>query len=411
MKKHILIVSQIFYPEQFRINDIAKEWVKKGYKVSVLTGIPNYPEGKFFDGYNWFKGRKEVYQGIEIHRIPIIPRGNNSLMMILNYISFFVSGYVWHLFTKIRPDLVWIYEASPVTQALPGVWLANKRKIPCMMYVTDLWPENVEIITGIKSPLVIKPLEKVVEYIYGNCDLLFTSSRSFINSIHFKRGVPREKLLYWPQYAEDFYSNIHEEDIKNWIIPQDDKFNIIFAGNIGYAQGLEIVIDVAELVKKNKDNVRFSIVGDGRYKDTLLKKISSYELDEYVNFFDKRPAEDIPEILAQADASLITLSKNDVFSMTIPAKIQSSLACGIPILLSADGEAQDIIIESKAGMTNNAEDYQSLYKNILLMKELSRDKMGEMSSNGIDYFQENFKKSKLLEEMDNYLLIGSEKNV
>ena len=131
MKKHILVIAQYFYPEQFRINDICTEWVKRGYKVTVVTGIPNYPQGKYYDGYGLFKKRKETYNGIEIIRIPLVPRGNNSIMLALNYLSFVVSGFFWKMFTKIKADYVFIFEVSPMTQALPGVWYAKKRKIPC----------------------------------------------------------------------------------------------------------------------------------------------------------------------------------------------------------------------------------------------------------------------------------------
>ena len=143
LKKHILVIAQYFYPEQFSINDICTEWVKRGYKVTVITGIPNYPQGKYYNGYGLFKKRKETYNGIEIIRIPLIPRGKNAIMLALNYLSFVISGFFWKLFTKIEADYVFIFEVSPMTQALPGVWYAKKRKIPCYLYVQDLWPENV----------------------------------------------------------------------------------------------------------------------------------------------------------------------------------------------------------------------------------------------------------------------------
>ncbi|MDD3141870.1 MAG: glycosyltransferase WbuB, partial [Lachnospiraceae bacterium] len=148
MKKQILVISQYFHPEQFRINDICKEWVKRGYKVTVITGIPNYPQGKYYKGYGLLKKRKEIYKGIEVIRIPLIPRGKNTLMLVLNYSSFVIAGFFWEMFTKIKADLMFIFEVSPMTQALPGIWYAKKRKIPCYLYVQDLWPENVEIITG-----------------------------------------------------------------------------------------------------------------------------------------------------------------------------------------------------------------------------------------------------------------------
>ena len=142
-KTHILVVSQYFFPEQFRINDICVEWVMRGYKITVLTGIPNYPQGTFYDGYDLNHRRTEEWNGIKIIRIPLFPRGNNSMGLALNYVSFVASGFVWSLFTKIKADYVFNFEVSPMTQALVGVWYAKKRKIPCYLYVQDLWPENV----------------------------------------------------------------------------------------------------------------------------------------------------------------------------------------------------------------------------------------------------------------------------
>src|SRR5699024_11930654 len=192
MKKHILVISQYFYPENFRINDICAEWVDRGYEVTVVTGIPNYPQGKFYKGFGLFKKRKEVYKGINIIRIPLIPRGNNSIMLALNYLSFVVTGYFWKLFTKIKADYVFIFEVSPMTQALPGVWYAKKKKIPCYIYVQDLWPENVEVVTGISNKLVIGSIESMVSYIYKNTNKILTTSESFAKSI-INRYVKKEK--------------------------------------------------------------------------------------------------------------------------------------------------------------------------------------------------------------------------
>lgn len=159
-KKHILVVSQYFYPEPFRINDICSEWVKRGYQVTVLTGIPNYPQGKYYEGYDLAHKRTEEWNGVKIVRIPLTARGNNSIGLACNYLSFVISGYIWKCLTEIKADYVFTFEVSPMTQALIGVWYAKKHKIPHYLYVQDLWPENVEIVTGIHSPLVLKPIGK-----------------------------------------------------------------------------------------------------------------------------------------------------------------------------------------------------------------------------------------------------------
>jgi glycosyltransferase involved in cell wall biosynthesis len=270
LKKHILVIAQYFYPEQFRINDICTEWVKRGYKVTVVTGIPNYPQGKYYDGYGLFKKRKETYNGMDIIRIPLVPRGKNAIMLALNYLSFVVSGFFWKSFTRIKADFVFIFEVSPMTQALPGVWYAKKRKIPCYLYVTDLWPENVEIVGGIKNKTILNTIGIMVDYIYKRCDRIFTSSESFIQAI-VDRGTDRKKLEFWPQYAEDYYKPVDKEKANIPEIPQDGIFNIIFAGNIGFAQGLDVLPEAAKILKKTNTKVRFNIVGDGRFKDYLYE--------------------------------------------------------------------------------------------------------------------------------------------
>lgn len=399
MKKHILVISQYFYPEQFRINDICTEWVKKGYKVTVITGIPNYPQGKYFNGYGMFRKRKETFNGIDILRIPLLPRGNNAIMLALNYLSFVISGFFWNLFTKIKADYVFIFEVSPMTQALPGVWYAKKLNIPCYLYVQDLWPENVEIITGIKNRQVIGAIGKMVDYIYSRSTKIFTTSKSFMSSIE-KRNVPRNKLEYWPQYAEDFYIPLEKKDIKE--IPNDGAFNIVFAGNIGNAQGLDILPRAASLIKEQSLNrkIRFNIVGDGRYKETLIEMVRSMGLDDMFNFIPKQPATRIPEFMAACDSAFLCLTNSPLFAMTIPAKLQSYMACGIPIISSSDGETNQIIKESNSGLSSPAGDAEKLSVIILDMVAKSISELGQLGINAREYYEKNFNKIELMDRMD-----------
>ncbi len=405
LKKHILVIAQYFYPEQFRINDICTEWVKRGYKVTVITGIPNYPQGKYYPGYGLFKKRKEMYNGVEIIRIPLIPRGKNSIMLALNYLSFVVSGFFWKVFTKIKADYVFIFEVSPMTQALPGVWYAKKRKIPCYLYVTDLWPENVEIVAGIKNKRIINSIGMMVDYIYKRCDRIFTSSQSFIEAIN-NRGVPKDKIEFWPQYAEDFYVPYTKDTVLLSEVPQDGTFNIIFAGNIGVAQGLDVLPKAAQILKSKNINVRFNIVGDGRFKETLINMTNGYNVSDMFNFIAKQPPTRIPEFMAVCDATLICLSKSRVFSITLPAKTQSCLACGIPIIVSADGEIQKVIDEAKAGVSSEAGNAEMLAMKIIELTSKSKDELSQMAQNAYEYSKSNFDKDKLLNRMDEFFTIS-----
>lgn len=399
-KKHILVISQYFYPEQFRVNDICQEWIERGYKVTVVTGIPNYPQGEFYEGYDYKNRRTEIWEGVEIIRLPIRPRKTGSVNMALNYLSFVVAGFKWVHSTKLRADEVFIYEVSPMTQALVGVWYAKKHKLKCNIYVTDLWPENVEIVLDIHNKLFLGSIGVMVDYIYKNCDYIFTSSKSFIDKIA-KRGVSREKLIFWPQYAEDFYKKIEKEEILE--IPDDNITNLTFAGNLGTAQGLDVLVEAAKFLKDRAIMVRFNMIGNGRYEDELKKHICEAGVDSYFNFIPRKPAEEIPRYFAWSDAALITLSKSEVYSMTIPAKTQSCLACGMPVLVSADGEVQEIIRDASCGYASDSGDAEGLANNIEKFILLSEDAKKELSSNAINYYRTNFDKTMLMNKMEEYI--------
>lgn len=398
MKKHILVISQYFYPENFRINDMCKEWVKRGYEVTVVTGIPNYPQGKFFDGYGLFKKRKEDYEGVHVIRLPILSRGKGSVRLALNYFSFVVSGFFWKMFTKVKADKVFIFEVSPMTQALVGVWYAKRRKIPCSIYVTDLWPESVEIVLDLHNKLILGPIGKMVDYVYKNCDRIFTSSQTFIDKIA-SRNVPKEKLEFWPQYAEDFYQKVEKKASE---IPQDGELNLLFAGNLGYAQGLNILTEAAKILKDKNEFVRFNLVGNGRYEAVLKENIVKENVDEYFNFINRRPPEEIPEYIAASDVALIILSRSEIFAMTIPAKTQSCLACGIPIIVSADGEVQEVIKEANCGFGSDAEDVDGFVNNIIRMKNVSLEERELFAKNALKYSKEKFAKKDLMDRMEDY---------
>lgn len=402
-KKHILIISQIFHPDEFRINDIALELKSRGFKVSVVTGYPNYPEGKIPKEYQSHKITKETYEGIEITRLPIIERGkDNKIKLMLNYASFPVSGFFWNLFNDIDADAVFIYEASPMSQALPGVWHAKKQNIPCYMYVMDLWPENLEVVGNISSPLILKPIEKMVDYIYAGCDRIFTPSKAFIERIA-ARGVPEEKIEYWPQYAESCYYPVNKANVTIDAIPQDGILNLTFAGNIGYAQGLELLPQLASKLKDNDKRVRFNLIGDGRYKQKLISEIEDLSVMEYFNFIDRQPPEKIKKYMALSDASLILLSKHKLFELYIPAKVQSSLACGIPIIGSISGETKRIIDGAEIGYCSEAGDLEGLYQNISQFAGLAPPERSAMKENALQYYQNNFEKEKLMDELEYWL--------
>ena len=401
-KKHILVVSQYFYPETFRINDMCLEWVKRGYKVTVVTGIPNYPMGKTFKGYGITKKRHEVWNGIEIYRIPLIPRGSGSLGMIANYLSFMVSGMLAGKMKNIKADLVFSFEVSPMTQVMTGISFAKKLHVPHYLYVQDLWPENVITVTGIRNPLIIKPIDKMVDYIYKNSDQIFATSPSFVEAIcNRKVAVNREKVHYWPQYAEEFYKPIDKSIAKEaaaaYGIPNDDSFKIIFTGNVGTAQGIDILPQTAELLKN--ENIKFVIIGDGRYLEKLVSDIKSRQLEKMFIFVARQPAEKIPVLLSACDVAFISFADDELWKMTIPAKLQSYMACGMPIIAVADGETKRIIEEAKCGWVCKMGDSRGLKKTI---HEVMKIDLQEMMKHSLCYYNNNYKKEKVISKIMDY---------
>lgn len=402
-KKHILVISQYFYPEQFRINDMCTEWVKRGYKVTVVTGIPNYPQGVFFAGYDRQNRRSERWNGVDIIRLPILPRKTGSFNMVKNYFSFVWSGFWWNLKTKIKADYVFCFEVSPMTQALVAVWYAKKKEIPCYLYVQDLWPENVEIVTGIRSSVVIKPIEVMVNYIYKHCTHIFGTSPSFVKEIQ-KRCADKSKVSYWPQYAEEFYIPVERAVAIECCpeIPSDDSFKLCFTGNIGQAQGLEILPKAARILKD--ENVKFVIVGDGRSREKFEQAIKDNGVQNKFLLVGRQPAERIPFLLGCCDAAFISFQQEDLWTKTIPAKLQSYLACGMPIVAAAEGETERIVSEALCGLCSGIGNVEELANNI--KKMLNMDIL-KMRKNARSYFEENFQKKKLMDDIqlffDNYL--------
>ena len=384
---------------------MAVEWVKRGYKVTVLTGIPNYPMGKFYDGYDKNHRTHETWNGVDIIRIPLVPRGNsknkfiNSIGMTRNYFSFVRSGKRWvksEEAANLHADLVFTFEVSPMTQAKIGVWYSQLYNVPSFLYVQDLWPENVEIVTGIHNRLVIGPIDRMVDKIYRNTGTLFAPSLSFVDAIvNRKISVDRNKVHYWPQYAEDYYIPMEPQNIDG--IENDGCYKVAFTGNIGTAQGLDVLPKTAELLRGK--SVKFVIVGDGRYQSEFEKQIKDRNVQDMFIMMPRVQAEKIPEILSVCDAGFISFNNTALWGNTIPAKLQSYMACGKPIIASASGETKKIIEEAQCGICTDIGNAEALAEGINKMMKLDNKLMGK---NSREYFERYFDKKMLMDEMDQY---------
>ncbi len=258
----ILIVTQYFWPESFRINDLALGLLERGHQVTVLTGIPNYPGGELFDGYGFFN-TSEDYCGVRIRRVPLIPRGRGgSFRLILNYLSFALTAtVVGPLLCREAYDRIFVFEPSPVTVGIPAVFLKKLKKAPMLFWVQDLWPESLIATGAVRSKAIVSLVGHIVKFIYRHCDLILIQAKAFCGPVA-QQGGSEEKIRYFPNAAENLYgSPIFSAELP----PLPEGFRILFAGNIGAAQDFETIIAAAENVKDPPD-IKWIIIGDGRMR-------------------------------------------------------------------------------------------------------------------------------------------------
>ncbi len=378
---NILVITQYFYPETFRVNTLCRELVNRGHDVTVLTGYPQYPQGKIFDGYGFNKPYDKEWNGVKIERIKMLPRGKTPLGLLLNCYTFVSEGKKWVKKCDKKYDAVYVFEVSPVTVGLPAVFYKEKFGTPIFFNVQDLWPENVEIILGIHNRLIINVINKIVDKIYSASDKILCSSASFVENIA-QRGVSREKLVFWPQFCvTPDIENLSKPDIYS-----EENFNVVFTGNIGEAQGLDLLVDAAD--KLRDTNVKWFLVGDGRAKERLEMKVREKELSGYVTFVGKVSEEEANRYIHYADCAYLSFMKNKLFDMTLPAKLQSYMACGTPIIAAAGGESSLVIRESGCGFVCDQE-VNSLVE-MIRSEVLTTGLLKEMGENAKKYFNDHF---------------------
>ncbi len=398
----ILLVTQYFYPENFKSNDIAFELQRKGYTVTVLTGIPNYPSGKFFQGYGLFKKRKQTIQGVRIIRSWLISRGHCSgFRLALNYFSwaFFASWKALWLGIWYKYDAIIVHEPSPITQGIPAIIVKKIQKIPLYFWVLDIWPESLISAGGVHNKLVLSFFNGIVKYVYKNADKLLISSRKFKDSI-IKKGNFIEKLIYFPNWAEDVFKNSTAYPIP--ALP--DGFKVMFAGNIGEAQDFEHIMQ-AILLLKEKQDIQFIFIGDGRKRPWIEEFIKKHNLTKTVHILGRFPLEAMPAFFEQADAMLLALKDESIFNLTVPAKLQAYMAAGKPVIAMLNGEGAEIIKEAACGLVVNAGDYTDLAKNILLLKTIPTTQKKQMGEKGKQYCSQYFNKQICIDHLIEILKI------
>lgn len=404
-KKKILVVCQHYWPEGFRINDVCDYFVENNCEVEVLCGIPNYPEGKFFDGYSYFKKRHQVHRKVTIRRAFEVPRGNNTnIRIFLNYVSFpFASLFhIPRLLTK-RYDKIYIHQLSPVMMGLAGIIVGRLKKTETTMYVLDLWPENLYSVIPIKNKVLHWLAEKHSHWYYKKADKLVALSNAMQAKLLKATNKPKEKVIVLPQACEKVYEEIvDDKNLKNRF---KDGFNILFAGNISPAQSFETIIKAAQILKKSKiTNINWIIVGDGMSRGWLEDEVKKAGLESSFYFEGHKPISDIPKYTGIADVLVGCLVKSDLLEATVPGKVMSYIAAGKPMVLAMDGEVQELINNTiKCGFVGPTEDAVQLATNIKKIYTMSAVQRKAMGKRGRDYHMKYLERNIVLKKLFNFM--------
>ena len=395
----VLIVTQYFWPESFRINDLSHGLRDRGHDVTVLTGLPNYPDGKLFPGYRWFS-RSEDYEGVRVVRVPMLTRGKSKgLRLLLNYASFAISASLLGPFRcKGKFDVIFVFEPSPITVGIPASVMKRFKRAPLLFWVQDLWPESLTATGTVRSPWLLRRVQGLVKRIYRRCDKVLVQSPGFVPHVE-SQGVPAEQIEYFPNWAESFFQPVSLPDDAPEHSEMPSGFRILFAGNIGVSQSFGTILSAAEQTR-HLSKIQWVVLGDGREKESVEKQVQERGLSKTVHLLGRRPVETMPRYFAAADALLCTLKRDPIFSLTIPSKLQSYLACGKPVLASLDGEGAKVVEQSRSGFAVPAEDASQLARAAIQLYESSPESQANMGANGRKYFEEHFERERLIDRLE-----------
>jgi len=410
----LCIFTNHFYPEDFKVNDIAFELSKRGYEVTLVTAIPDYPHGKFYDGYSWFKRRREIVNGVLAHYLPIIPRGKGKARLTLNYVSYFVSALFFTVFFlyKQKYDAVFVHLTSPFFIGLPAALLKRRQNIPLVFWVLDLWPESLSAAGGINNKYVLNSQIRLVRYVYDNCDKILIGSQGFRKSIC-EKGDYADKLVYFPNWAEDVVppedASVYQRAEPFASFDRDD-FVVLFAGNIGEAQNLGCVINTAFALKENKA-IKFVFLGDGRRREHLIRKVEEYGLSQTVFFPGRFPLNSMPVFMRLADVLFVSLKDVSIFNLTVPSKLQFYMAQGKPVLAMLNGDGAELINEAGCGVAVAANDDQALRIAIERLYNMPNGELAFMGGKGKRYYDEYFPKEKRIGQLAEILFSLSKQTI
>lgn len=393
----LLVVSQYFWPEDFRINELVAALVERGHEVSVLTSIPNYPEGSVFADYEADPASYMHYAGAEIIRVPQMVRGKGKLRLVANYLSFAASACLlgaWKL-RHHRFDAVFVFQTSPVTVGIPGGMLARLNSAPMLMWILDCWPETLKAIGVGSGRAAQAAVGLMVRGIYASADLLLGQSRGFEENV--ARYSQRQKFRYFPNWVE----NVYLDSPPPPAAPYDGRFVLLYAGNIGEAQDLTTVVEA--VARLDRPDLLVRIVGDGRDLPRVMQRIAELQAARSFEFAGRHPATAMPGFFAGADALLVSLKPDPLFAMTVPGKVQTYLASGRPILAMLDGEGAEVVRDSGAGLVVPAGDSKGLADAVRALMDMPAAERAHFADSGLRYAMRHYRLASLLDRLEGWL--------
>lgn len=399
----IAFVSQYFFPEQFSNNGIVEDLVQRGHDVSVVTGVPNYGRKTFFEGYSNGKRRNEIWRGAQVHRAWSVSRGNRKLHLLLNYLTFPLTGS-WTALRRIRgrPDVVFASLTSPIFQALPAIILARIRRAPLVYWVQDIWPESATHTLNLTNPLIVRPLTSISGWITRRADLVLVQSPAFLPMIT-RFGIPVEQVRVLPNTAPLMYRPLTRDEAQEIGIPvSEGQFTIMFAGNIGESQNFDTILAAAEALRERTD-LRWLILGSGRDFDRVRDRVAELGLGNNFILMGRYPEETMPDFFAHADVLLVSLKENDIFNLTVPYKVQCYMACGKPILAALAGEGARVVTTSGAGIAVKPGDIEALKSAVLSMMAMTPEVRAEIGAVARAFYEANYGRDLVYGQLEAWL--------
>ena len=397
----VLVVSQYFWPEEFQINGMVRSLVERVMQVDVLTGKPNYPEGRFFDGYRAWGCQTEHWMGATVYRVPLLARGaKNAVRLVLNYLSFVLSALAFApwLLRGRQYDAIFVYAPSPILQVIPALFLGWLKRCRVIVWVQDLWPQSLAATGYVRSPRILHWTEKVVRFIYRHTDLLLVQSRAFEAQV--VALAPGKKIVYFPNSVDPLFC-----DPAEMVLPQIEQLNsgfpVMFAGNIGAGQSVETIVEAAALLQQFGE-IQFVVLGLGSRHAWMLEQVRTRGLHN-LHLPGRFPIQTMPGLMQKAGALLVTLADQPVFAATIPNKIQAYMAAGRPILACLNGEGARIVVEADAGLAIPAQDAQGLANAVLKLYWMPPDERFRLGDNGRRYYKAHFDRDTLVDKLVGYL--------